>query len=188
MQDKINYIESLYYNQLLGLNNQITQLNNWRTQALNSLKKEDSLPIPPPLLPKEIHGMAFKGSKESLIELYKFFIEKDFLEEVSEEFFYRHFDKATLIMIPINIKIFTKKLVWIFYILQLINQITNTSIHVFLPQHFLNKRKKSLNPDTLETYLTEIRRSCEKKNLPDYIIDLLMIFPSKSLPKSLQNQ
>jgi len=180
MQDKIKNIESVYQSQL-------SNLYNWREQALIAVHLEYSQPVQPlPLPPKKIINLKWKESESKLKELHKIIVKENIVDQQEQDYdvhFSPHFYEGRIIISEIKCKSIIKAL-WFFYVLQQIDviTITNETLHIALPQHCTDKRGKSLNPDTLETYLTRIRKA---KSSPNFIRDMLLIFPSESLPKSL---
>ena len=180
MQEEIRNIESLYQSQLANL-------KNWRKQAIEAVQKEHSVslvPILPP--PIELFSLDWKDSEPRLQAVHQFFIKEKIIFKQREQqdyeiIFSPHFYKERFTTSAIKIRNI-KKATWAFYILSRISVITNQYLHLVLPQHCLNKEGIPLSPDTLETYLTRIRNA---KELPAFIRDMLLFFPSKSLPKDL---
>jgi hypothetical protein len=178
MQDKIRHIEFLYQSQKHSL-------DAWREQALNAVHQEYCLPsLPLSSPPKEIISLGWKEDDNRLKLLQKFFIEKKIFFQMEKDydiFFHPHFYNGEFIISAIKCKNI-KKALWAFYVLQKISVITNEYLHIILPQHLCDKKGKPLNQDTLEAYLPKMRKA---KKIPDFVRDMLLIFPSDSLPKSL---
>ena len=178
MQDKIKHIESLYQSQL-------TSLNNWREKAIKAIHQEHYLSTTPlSLPPQKIISLQWKESENRLKELHNVFIQEKIINQNEQDFevlFSPHFYEGQFIVSEIKFKNI-KKALWSFYILQKIGVITNEYLHIVLPQHCSDKYGEYFNSDTLKTYLSRIRKT---KRIPNFIQDILIIFPSESLPECL---